>query len=178
MSLSFASPARILLITTALAACAASAHEIKRTVNPAAAIPIATAVTVPAGSDLVFFSGVLPDVAHADAPKGTPESYGDTQAQTASVLKKLQANLAAEGLGFGDVVQVRVFLVGDPKKDNKLDFAGLNAAFVQHFGTAEQPGRPARTALQVVALPAPGALVEIDLVAARLVHEAKPEAKR
>jgi enamine deaminase RidA (YjgF/YER057c/UK114 family) len=178
MSLSFASPARGLLITAAvLAACAASAHELKRTVNPAASIPIATAVTVPAGSNLVFFSGVLPDVANADAPKGTPEAYGDTQAQAASVLKKLKANLAAEGLGFGDVVQVRVFLVGDPQKDNKLDFAGLNAAFVQHFGTAEQPGRPARTALQVVALPAPGALVEIDLIAARPVHEAGPDPK-
>jgi enamine deaminase RidA (YjgF/YER057c/UK114 family) len=66
------------------------------------------------------------------------------------------------------VVSVRVFLVGDPLLDNKLDFNGLNAAYAEYFGTAAQPNKPARTAVQVVALPAPGALVEIDLIAVRL----------
>ena len=61
-----------------------------------------------------------------------------------------------------------MFLVGDPKLDNKLDFNGLNAAFGKSFGTAAQPAKPARTAVQVAALPLPGALVEIDLVAARV----------
>jgi len=141
---------------------------LKRSVNPRASIPIATAVSVPASAELVFFSGVLPQPVKADAPAGSTERYGDTQTQALSVLKTLQANLAAEGLGFGDVVSVRVFLVGDPAKDNKLDFGGFNAAFAQFFGTPEQPGRPVRTALQVSALPAPGALVEVDLIAARL----------
>ena len=84
------------------------------------------------------------------------------------MLRKLQAALANEGLTFADVVSLRVFLVGDPKLDNRLDFAGLNTAFGQSFGTATQPSKPARTALQVVALPLPGALVEIDLVADRV----------
>lgn len=149
------------------AAATAQAQDIKRTVNPRATIPIATAVSVPATAELVFFSGVLPDVAKPDAPRGSVESYGDTQAQALSVLKKLQANLGAEGLSFADVVSVRVFLVGDPTKDNKLDFAGFNAAFGNFFGTSEQPARPVRTVVQVSALPAPGALVEVDLVAAR-----------
>ncbi len=152
----------------ALSCAPAQAQEIKRTVNPRATIPIATAVSVPAGAELVFLSGVLPDVAKADAPRGSVESYGDTQTQALSVLKKLQANLAAEGLSFADTVSVRAFLVGDPAKDNKLDFAGFNAAFVGFFGTAEQPARPVRTVVQVSALPAPGALVEVDLVAARV----------
>lgn len=150
-----------------LAAAAASAQEIKRTPIPNSNFPISVAVTVPATASTVYFSGVLPEVANAAAPKGSFESFGDTQTQTLSVLRRLQAALAAEGLSFADVVQLRVFLVGDPKLDGKLDFNGLNAAYGQFFGTAQQPAKPARTALQVVALPLPGALVEIDLVAAK-----------
>lgn len=150
-----------------LAAATTTAQEIKRTPIPNSNFPISVAVTVPATASTVYFSGVLPDVANAAAPKGSFESFGDTQTQTLSVLRKLQAALKAEGLDFGDVVQLRVFLVGDPKLDGKLDFNGLNAAYGQFFGTAEQPAKPARTALQVVALPLPGAFVEIDLVAAK-----------
>lgn len=134
----------------------ASAQEIKRTAIPNSNFPISVAVTVPASASTVYLSGALPE-----------SIAGDTQAQTLSVLRRLQTALANEGLGFGDVVQLRVFLVGDPKLDNKLDFAGLNAAYGQFFGSAAQPAKPARTAVQVVALPLPGALVEIDLVAAK-----------
>jgi enamine deaminase RidA (YjgF/YER057c/UK114 family) len=151
-----------------LSTVAVHAQQIKRTPIPNSNFPISVAVTVPANAETIYFSGVLPDVADAAAPKGTPAAYGSTEAQTASVLRKLQAALAAEGLTFGDVVSLRVFLVGDPKLDNKLDFSGLNTAFGQFFGTAAQPAKPARTALQVAALPLPGALVEIDLVAARV----------
>ncbi|EPN59122.1 deaminase AmnE, partial [Pseudomonas syringae pv. actinidiae ICMP 19096] len=49
----------------------------------------------------------------------------------------------------------------------KLDFAGLQAGYTQFFGTTEQPLKPALTALQVVALPLPGALIEVEAVAAR-----------
>ena len=153
-----------LLLTTAIA----DAQQIKRTPIPNSNFPISVAVTVPANAETIYFSGVLPDFADAAAAKGTPAAYGSTETQTASVLRKLQAALAAEGLTFGDVVSLRVFLVGDPKLDNKLDFNGLNTAFGQFFGTAAQPAKPARTALQVAALPLPGALVEIDLVAARV----------
>lgn len=149
------------------ATATASAQDIKRTPIPNSNFPISVAVTVPASASTVYFSGVLPEVANASAPKGSFESFGDTQTQTLSVLRRLQAALAHEGLSFADVVQLRVFLVGDPKLDGKLDFNGLNAAYAQFFGSAEQPAKPARTALQVVALPLPGALVEIDLVAAK-----------
>jgi enamine deaminase RidA (YjgF/YER057c/UK114 family) len=140
-----------------LSAASVNAQQIKRTPIPNSSFPISVAVSVPAGADTVYFSGVLPEAVD-----------GDTQAQTLSVLNRLKAALANEGLTFADVVSLRVFLVGDPKLDNKLDFKGLNASFGQFFGTAEQPGKPARTAVQVVALPLPGALVEIDLVAARV----------
>lgn len=159
--------ASLIAAALTLAAGAATAQDIKRTPIPNSNFPISVAVTVPATASTVYFSGVLPDVANPSAPKGSSDSFGDTQTQTLSVLRKLQAALAAEGLGFADVVQLRVFLVGDPKLDGKLDFNGLNAAYGQFFGTAQQPVKPARTALQIVALPLPGALVEIDLVAAK-----------
>lgn len=160
--------AKVLFASLLLSTDAAQAQQIKRTPIPNSNFPISVAVTVPANAETIYFSGVLPDVADPAAPKGTPAAYGSTETQTASVLRKLQAALAAEGLTFGDVVSLRVFLVGDPKLDNKLDFSGLNTAFGQFFGTAAQPAKPARTALQVAALPLPGALVEIDLVAARV----------
>lgn len=147
----------LLLAALLIAAPVVHAQQIKRTPIPNSNFPISVAVTVPAGAETIYFSGVLPESVE-----------GDTQAQTQSVLTRLKAALANEGLTFADVVSLRVFLVGDPKLDNKLDFKGLNASFGQFFGTTEQPNKPARTALQVAALPQPGALVEIDLVAARV----------
>jgi enamine deaminase RidA (YjgF/YER057c/UK114 family) len=38
--------------------------------------------------------------------------------------------------------------------------------YLQHFGTAAQKNLPARTTVQVAGLPVPGALVEIEVVAA------------
>jgi enamine deaminase RidA (YjgF/YER057c/UK114 family) len=137
---------------------------IKRTSN--GTFPISQTVTVPALANLVFISGALPDVADPQAPQGTPAAYGSTEVQTVSVLRKLQKTLQAQGLDLGDIVQLRVFLVGVPEQDGKLDFAGLQAGYTPFFGTAEQPNKPARTAVQVVGLPLPGALVEIDAVAA------------
>ncbi|MBV7537595.1 hypothetical protein KW842_17645 [Duganella sp. sic0402] len=147
----------LLFASLLFTASIANAQQIKRTPIPNSNFPISVAVSVPAGAETVYFSGVLPETVD-----------GDTQAQSHSVLTRLKAALANEGLSFADVVSLRVFLVGDPKLDNKLDFKGLNASFGQFFGAAEQPNKPARTALQVVALPLPGALVEIDLIAARV----------
>jgi len=50
-----------------------------------------------------------------------------------------------------------------------MDFEGLMKADARHFGTATQPNLPARTTVQVVALPVPGALVEVELVAASML---------
>lgn len=143
------------------------AAGVTRMVNPAMTVPIATSVRVPAGHDLVFISGMLPAVADPAAPAGTRAAYGDTETQTRSVLQRLAAALAEHELTFADVAVARVFLVGDPDLQGRMDFAGLNRAFGEQFASADQPNRPARTVIQVVALPAPGALVEIDLIAAK-----------
>jgi enamine deaminase RidA (YjgF/YER057c/UK114 family) len=94
------------------------------------------------------------------------------QTQTVSVLTSIKATLARLGLGMGDVVKMTVFMVADPTKDNKLDFAGLMAGYTQFFGTTEQPNKPARSAVQVAALVSPGALLEIEVIAAT-PHKAK-----
>lgn len=133
----------------------------------AATSPISQTVSVPATAQLVFLSGALPDVADPQAAPGTAAAYGDTRVQTESVLRKLKAVLEAQGLGLGDIVQLRVFLVGVPELDGRLDFAGLQAGYTPFFGTAEQPNKPARTAIQVAGLPLAGALVEIDGIAVR-----------
>jgi enamine deaminase RidA (YjgF/YER057c/UK114 family) len=164
-----------LLMTLALSASsAARAEEIRRTGIPGSSFPISLTVSVPANSQLVFVSGTLADVANPAAPKGSFEAYGDTQTQTASILGKIEKLLAAEGLGLGDVVKVNVFMVGDPKLEGKMDFAGLNAAYGQFFGSSTQPNKAVRTALQVAALPMPGGLVEIEATAAKVVPPALP----
>lgn len=129
--------------------------------------PISQTVTVPASASLVFVSGTLPDVADPNAPTGTPAAYGNTEVQTVSVFNKLRKILREQDLDLGDIVQLRVFLVGAEETAGKLDFTVLQRGYTQFFGTPEQPNKPARTALQVVALPLPGALVEVEAIAAR-----------
>jgi len=155
-------------VVLSFAACVAghAAESAIRTPLLGSDFPISAAVTVPAGFDTVFVSGALPSVAHKEAPKGSVESYGDMQTQTVSVLTSIKATLARLGLGLGDVVKMTVFMVADPTKDNKLDFAGLMAGYTQFFGTADQPNKPARSAVQVAALVAPGALLEVEVIAA------------
>jgi enamine deaminase RidA (YjgF/YER057c/UK114 family) len=164
----------VLLSGMALQAC--DAADIERTPLPDGnTFPISAAVTVPEGFDTVYVSGALPSVANKEAPKGSVEAYGDMEAQAVSALTSIKGTLARLGLGMGDVVKMTVFMVADPTKDNKLDFAGLMAGYTKFFGTAEQPNKPARSAVQVAALVAPGALLEIEVVAAK-PH--KTEAKK
>lgn len=129
--------------------------------------PIASSVSVPAAARLVFVSGTLADVARPDAPAGSIERLGDTETQSASVLGKIAKELAASGLTMADVVKMNVFMVGDPAKGGSMDFAGLMKAYSRHFGEASGGNLPARTTVQVAALPLPGALVEIEVIAAR-----------
>jgi enamine deaminase RidA (YjgF/YER057c/UK114 family) len=118
--------------------------------------------------NLLFISGTAPSpVTPADRAKGTPAVFGDTKAQTVSILGKIEAQLKEQGLTMGDVAMMHVYLVADPAKENKMDFAGMNAGFTQFFGTDAQPNKPSRTTVQVAGLVGSGALVEIDAVAAK-----------
>ena len=146
---------------------AASAAEVIRYKIPNSDFPIAQAVEIPAGQNLVFLSGAGPDIADKSADKDSPAAYGDTKVQTSSTLKKIEANLKSMGLGMGDVVKMQVFLVGDPALGGKMDFAGLMESYRQFFGTKEQPNLPARSAIKVAGLANPGWLVEIEVTAVR-----------
>jgi enamine deaminase RidA (YjgF/YER057c/UK114 family) len=140
------------------------AHDIVRRAD--SALPIATSVLVPAGSDVVFVGGTLPDAANPAAPAGSAERAGDTAAQAHSVLAKIAAELEAQGFAMSDVVKMSVFLVGDPNRGGAADYAGLMSAYLKYFGK-EEGGLPARTTVQVAGLAVPGALVEIEVTAAR-----------
>jgi enamine deaminase RidA (YjgF/YER057c/UK114 family) len=129
--------------------------------------PISAAVTVRGDLDTVYLSGALPSAINKDAPRGTPPVYGDMETQTLSVLNSIKATLARLGLGMGDIVKMTVFMVADPANDNKLNFPGLMAGYTQFFGTKDQPNKPARSAVQVAALVSPGALLEIEVIAAK-----------
>lgn len=167
-------PAALLLTACGSVPAGGGTAGVYRVPIPDPKFPIAASASVPAGSDLVFISGALPDVADPRAAKGSYESYGNTETQTLSVLKKLGEALAAQGVGFGDVVSAHVFLAGDPAKNGEIDFAGMNKAFATYFGTPQQPNKPARAAVKVAALVVPGTLVEIEFIAARAPGTAIP----
>ncbi len=117
--------------------------------------------------DTLYVSGQLPAQTPGDPTKGIKPGYeGDTKAQTISTLNIIQGILKEQGLGMGDIVQMRVYLVPDPAT-GKLDFGGMNDAYKQYFGTKEQPNKPVRATIQAGALVVPGALVEIEVVAVR-----------
>ncbi len=80
---------------------------------------------------------------------------GDISAQTERVMQNLAAVLSAAGLGWRDVIKTTVYL------HDMTDFPVVNEIYGRSLGEA----RPARSTIQVTALPR-GGLVEIDLIAA------------
>jgi enamine deaminase RidA (YjgF/YER057c/UK114 family) len=145
-----------------------AAHSIVRHENAGARpSPIARAVEVPASFRLIFHSGLVPAPADPKAPQGSAQYWGNTKTQSLSVFDRLQESLKSIGLGFGDVVKMTVFLVGDPATGGRMDFAGFMEAYSQHFGTKEQPNRPARSTVQVANLVSPGMMVEVEVILAR-----------
>jgi enamine deaminase RidA (YjgF/YER057c/UK114 family) len=119
-----------------------------------------------AGDTLYVAGQMAQPVTPADPAKGTPAVYGDTKAQALSALATIEKILKAQGLTMGDVVQMDVFLAADPAL-GKMDFAGMNAAYSTYFGTADQPNKPVRAAMQVAALATSWGLVEIQVVAVK-----------
>ena len=113
---------------------------------PAAIGPYAQAVSV---GGFLFTSGQIP----LD-PKSAEMVSGGFEAQAKQVLANLRAVLASAGCEFSDVVKATVYVV------DRADFPKLNAL----YGEAMGGHRPARSTVQVAALPK-GGLVEIDLVA-------------
>ncbi len=154
---------RNVLLSAALAACAfaGAAQAQNLHVNPSNGF-ISSAVKVPAGSEMLYVSGITPEVVPG-APAATP--FGDTKTQTASVLKRIGAILTAQGYGWEDVVMMRVLLVGDPAKGGGMDFAGMMESYNAIY--APLKNKPARITSQVAGLVRPGMYAEIEVQAAK-----------
>ena len=150
-------------------AFAASANAQVMHINPTKAF-IAKAVTVPAGSDTIYVSGITPQA----ADKSKPTELGDTKAQTISILGQIEGILKDQGYTLSDVAMMRVYLVGDAAKGGKMDFAGMMEGYTSFFGALEN--KPARVTMQVAGLVGPTMLAEIEVQAART--PAKPMSKK
>ena len=113
-------------------------------------VPLSPAVKV---GEQLHLSGVL-----AFRPDGSfPEGI---ESQTQQCLENIRAALNLAGSGLGDVFKVTVWLV------DRKDFAGFNKVYGEFF--AQRP--PARSAV-CSELMIPGALVEIEVIAACLESE-------
>lgn len=157
-------------IATVILLVATSAHAGNRTQHPLpndSTFPIARAVEVSAGATLVWHSGMVPRPANPDAERNSPEYWGDTEAQALSVFARMEESLDDLGLAFSDVVKMTVFLVAPPGQEG-MDFQGFMRAYTRHFGAeAEQMNLPARSAVEVAGLVAPGMLVEVEAIFVR-----------
>jgi len=122
----------------------------RRTVStdraPRAIGPYSQAIT---GGGLLFLSGQIA----LDPASGELVAGGITE-QVTRVLDNLRAVLEAAGSGFDRVLRTTVYLI------DLGDFAAMNEIYGRYFGAA----RPARSTVQVAALPR-GARVEIDVIA-------------
>jgi 2-iminobutanoate/2-iminopropanoate deaminase len=78
---------------------------------------------------------------------------GDVVRQAERVMQNLQAILTNAGAAWGDVVKTTVYL------HDMADFPRVNEVYAKALG----PARPARSTVQVSALPR-GVLVEIDAI--------------
>ena len=159
----------IAVLTGCTAMAPGATGEVIRHAIPNSTFPIAAAVEIPAGATRVYLSGKVPPTVDPTKSPTDPAAYGgDTKGQSVAVLKAIQAQLAGLGLSMKDVVKMQVFLVGDPAKGGKMDFAGFMEGHTQFFGPgAKQMSLPARSAFQVAALANPAYLVEIEVEAVR-----------
>ena len=99
---------------------------------------------------LVFVSGQ----GATDPATGQLAGLG-VASQTEQVFRNIRTILEAAGTDLSHVLRCGVFLV------DMRDFEAMNSVYARVFGDH----RPARTTVQVAALPLPGLRVEIDAVA-------------
>lgn len=98
--------------------------------------------------EYVFLSGQI------GIDPATGNINGTAEEQTTRAMENLRAVLQESGLGFGDVVQTRIYLV------NMSDWTAVNGVYGSYF----TDNYPARATVQVSGLPK-GAAVEIEMVA-------------
>ncbi len=147
----------LLTLAAALALCTAPATAEDAVVrdNPPGLFTsprFTNVVEVPAGTSLVFVSGLTAQGPDGGAPK-------DAQSQAQAVFRNLRTALAARGLTPADVIQVRGFLV-----DVQTTLPAYRQAAGEFFGKSPPP---ASTVVGVAGLVRPDLLLEVELIAAK-----------
>lgn len=137
-------------------------NEVEFYGNPSSAI--SGGVSVPGGAAYLYTSGTVPPMLNKDGAT-LYERYGDTKTQALGVLKNIEGQLKEKGLTMKDVVYLRAYLVADPEKENKFDFAGWNAAYGEYFNNEANPVKTARSTVGVAGLVSADWLIEIEAVA-------------
>lgn len=164
-------PILVCSVALLLAGCATpttTSTDVVRHRIPNSTFPILQAVEVPPGATTVYLSGQVPPNIDASPGPGRPATYGgDTRTQTVGTLQSIERTLSGLGLTMSDVIRMQVFLVADPAKGGRMDFAGFMEGYTQFFGTAAQPNLPTRSVFQVAGLANPAWFVEIEVVAIR-----------
>ncbi|MEL6316752.1 MAG: RidA family protein [Pseudomonadota bacterium] len=127
--------------------------EIVRTLAPGGPKTVGPFHHAVSAGDFHFITGQMP----TEPNDPTRVVDGGVEAQTRRVMANLKLVLDALGSGFDRVVFARVYLV------NFQDFDAMNRVYESYF---DPQTLPARTCVGVTGL-AVGALVEIDLIAAR-----------
>jgi 2-iminobutanoate/2-iminopropanoate deaminase len=145
-----------LIASLAMAASAATAQGAvaqgnKQVFNPPNARPggvLSSAVRV---GDIVFLSGAL-----GTKPGGGGLADGGIEGQTRQALENIKASATLAGVTMADVAKCTVFLT------DVAIFQAMNGVYREFFAT--EP--PARTTVAVAGLVVPGALIEIECMAA------------
>lgn len=100
--------------------------------------------------DMLFLSGVMGTV------PGGKLADGGIEGQTRQALENVKSSLALGGASMADVAKCTVFLA------DAASFQEMNKVYREFFPTDP----PARSTVAVAALVAPGALIEIECIAA------------
>jgi enamine deaminase RidA (YjgF/YER057c/UK114 family) len=165
-TLRMAGAATLAVMLGAGALSGARAADVVRHTDPGSHFPIATAIEIPPGATTIYLSGMGAPPVDKSAKPMTLAAYGDTETQVRGALTRIQGELAKLKLTMGDVVQMHIYMVADPKL-GKIDFPGMMKAYTEFFGTSAQPKLPTRSAFEVAHLANPGWLVEIEVTAVR-----------
>lgn len=97
--------------------------------------------------DFLFISGMT--------ARGTDAEYGDMEAQTDAVLKKIELILEAEGASFKDIARVTAYVT------DLTDFDKIHEVRKRYFGE----DLPASTLVQVASLIGSQLKIEIEAIA-------------
>ena len=116
---------------------------------PAENLPFSTCISY---NNLIFISGLV-----GRNPATGEIAKGDIAAQTRQVMQNIQMQLEKAGTSFAKTLKLTIFILDMSK------FAEMNAVYQTYF-TAEPP---ARSCVQVSALPDAEALIEIEVIAGR-----------